>query len=52
MVADAMVTDVMQVVDATVMDVTRAGGARVTDAKVKVASPEGVLTVATSIGAV
>jgi hypothetical protein len=58
MAADAMVTDVMQVVDATVMDVTQAGGARVmdakgvTDVKVKVASPEDVSPVVTSTGAV
>jgi len=50
-----MVMDVMRVVDATVTDVTRAGGAPVmdvTDAKVKVASPADVLSVAMSIGAV
>lgn len=55
MVADAMVMDVMQVADATVTDATVAGGAKVADvmdARVKVASPEGVLMVARLIGAV
>jgi len=43
MAADAMATDVMRAVDATVTDVMAATEAvDVTDAKVKVASPEGV----------